>query len=318
MTAVRVHIDTDPGLDDLLALAFALASPELSVEGITTVAGNASLEAVTENALRFMTLAGVEIPVGAGAAEPLALARIDAASFHGVDGRRGVSIAERSRAPIESARTLLERSLRERRVERVIALGPLTNIATLVAAEPGLFADAEIVWMGGTLGRGNVTRAAEFNAFADPRALRVVLESGVRLRVVGLDVTERVAVRASVMDASRFGPTPRARMVEGALRALVCAEHAFSGEPAAYLHDPCAVAAAFAPGLFDFAPIGLHVCDDEGPDRGRLRVDASARTVASYAVASREAELTSLFLERVTGWVQGRNVASSTSGLCHE
>jgi inosine-uridine nucleoside N-ribohydrolase len=303
MSALRVHIDTDPGLDDLLALAFALASPELSVEGITTVAGNASLEAVTDNALRFVALAGAAIPVGVGAAEPLALTKVDAASFHGADGRRGVPIAEpRSPAPDGSARDVLKRSLCERRVERVIALGPLTNIAALVAAEPDLFAATEVVWMGGTLGRGNATRSAEFNAFADPRAVRVVLESGVRLRVVGLDVTERVALRAGDLPETGLGPTPRARMVEGALRALLCAERAFSGERAAYLHDPCAVAAAFAPDLFEFGVLRLHACDSEGAERGRIRVAQSARHEASYALAARESALAALFLERVTEW----------------
>jgi inosine-uridine nucleoside N-ribohydrolase len=311
MKPVRVHIDTDPGLDDLLALAFALACPELVVAGISTVAGNASLDAVTENALRFVTLAGSEIPVGAGADRPLALSRVDAASFHGTDGRRGVAIADaRARAPVACARELLRQSLGAERVERVIALGPLTNIAALAADEPELFADAEIVWMGGTLGRGNVTHAAEFNAYADPRALRVVLESGVRLRVVGLEVTERVAIRASDLESAGFAATPRGRMIEGALRALVSAEHAFSGEPAAYLHDPCAVAAAFAPGLFDFAPLRLRACDAEGAERGRLRVDAAAPHEASYAVASREAELTSLFLGRVTEWASEARAAS--------
>ena len=310
MSALRVHIDTDPGLDDLLALAFALASPELSVEGITTVAGNASLEAVTENALRFLTLAGAAIPIGAGAPGPLALAKVDAADFHGADGRRGVPIAEPSPTPVGSARELLKRSLCARRVERVIALGPLTNIAALITEEPELFAATELVWMGGTLGRGNVTRAAEFNAFADPHAVRVVLESGVRLRVIGLDVTERVALRAEDLPTAGFGATPRARTIEGALRALLHAERGFSGDHAAYLHDPCAVAAAFAPELFEFGAMRLSACDSEGAERGRLRVDATARHPVSYAVAAHESELTSLFLERVTEWTSKSSVAS--------
>lgn len=311
MNRVRVHIDADPGLDDLLALAFALACPELELEGVTTVSGNASLEAVTENALRFMTLAGSEIPVGAGAAGPLALARVDATRFHGADGRRGVEIAEpAARAPLPSARELLKRSLGERRVERVIALGPLTNVAALLADEPDLFGDTQLVWMGGTLGRGNVTREAEFNAFADPRALRVVLESGVRLHVVGLEVTERVAIRAGDLQAAGLGTTPRARMLDAALRALFCAEQALSGEPAAYLHDPCAVAAAFAPELFDFEPKRLRVSDVEGRERGLLRVDPDAGHEAKYAVAARESALTTLFLERVTEWARDARAAS--------
>lgn len=305
MTALRVHIDTDPGLDDLLALAFALASPELSVEGITTVAGNASLDAVTENALRFVALAGVGIPVGAGAAGPLALKAIDASHFHGADGRRGVALAAHVSRPVGSAAALLRRSLVERRVERIIALGPLTNVAALLETEPELFRATEIVWMGGTLGRGNVTPLAEFNAYADPRALQIALESEVRLRVIGLDVTERVALRASDLPEPCSAATPRARMIAGAVRSLCRAERELSGAEVAYLHDPCAVAAAIAPELFDFEQKALRVGEREGAERGRLAVDPHARRVATYAVAARVRELASLFVERVRGWSSG-------------
>jgi len=310
MSARRVHIDTDPGLDDLLALAFALACPELSVVGITTVAGNAPIAVVTENALRFLSLAGAAIPIGVGAAGPLALQRIDGTSFHGADGRRGVPIAETSPAPVQLARDVLRRSLGPFRVERVIALGPLTNVASLIAEDPGLFEAAEVIWLGGSLGRGNVTQAAEFNAFADPRAVRIVLESGVRIRAVGLDVTESVALRDGDLPAGGFGETPRARMIDGALRALIGAERAFSGDHAAYLHDPCAVAAAFAPELFEFADLRLRACDAEGPERGRLQVDEAAGHGASYATKAREGALASLFLSRVTEWTNDSSVAS--------
>ncbi|MGH9884499.1 MAG: nucleoside hydrolase, partial [bacterium] len=168
MTALRVHIDTDPGLDDLLALAFALASPELRVEGITTVAGNASLEAVTENALRFVALADAAIPVGAGAAGPLALKAIDASHFHGADGRRGVALASHGLPPAQSAAAVLRRSLVECHVERVIALGPLTNVAALLEAEPELFRETEIVWMGGTLGRGMLSAMVSSSGMVSP------------------------------------------------------------------------------------------------------------------------------------------------------
>ncbi len=311
MTRLRVHVDTDPGLDDVLALAFAMASPELELAGISTVSGNAPLPVVTENALRFVALAGVEIPIGAGAAGPLALARIDATHFHGLDGRRGVVIADAPRhAAPESARAVLLRSLGEHRVERVIALGPLTNLAALIEHEPGSLSGVELVWMGGTLGRGNVTRTAEFNAFADPRALRVVLESGVRLRVVGLEVTERVVIRARDLAACALPGTRRGRMLEGALHALICAERGLSGEPAAFLHDPCAIAAAFAPELFEFETRRLTVCDQEGDERGQLRCDASAPHEAQYAVDVRAPELVSLFLARVTEWARAGEHAS--------
>ena len=98
-----VHLDTDPGLDDLLAIALAFASPELRVDALTTVAGNVGIDRVTENAQRFATLAGRSLRIGRGAKAPLALSPCDAAHFHGKDGRRGVSIPALDRRPAEAA-----------------------------------------------------------------------------------------------------------------------------------------------------------------------------------------------------------------------
>jgi inosine-uridine nucleoside N-ribohydrolase len=305
VNARRVHIDTDPGLDDLLALALAFASPELSIEGITTVAGNAALPIVTANARRMCALAAADVPVGIGAFAPLALTPIDAAHFHGKDGRRGAPLPEVADASLAPARDVLRHSLVSRRVESVIALGPLTNVATLAVEDPNLFADAEVIWMGGTLGAGNVTAKAEYNAYADPRALRLLLASGVRLRIVGLEVTTRVALDAALLRAHDFGETPRGRMLEAVLRGLCDAQQSLAGASRAVLHDPSAVAAALAPELFAFSKRALEVCDREGVERGRIRArgDASASAV-EYAVDVRAGDVTGLFLERVTRWAQ--------------
>jgi inosine-uridine nucleoside N-ribohydrolase len=303
VSARRVHIDTDPGLDDLLALALAFASPELSVEGVTTVAGNAALPVVTANARRFCALAGADMPLGVGASAPLALTPIDAAHFHGKDGRRGAPLPEVGDASLSPARDVLRHSLVSRRVESVIALGPLTNIATLAVEDPGLFAGAEVVWMGGTLGAGNVTAKAEYNAYADPRALRLLLASGVRLRIVGLEVTTRVWLDGESLAERDFGRSARGQMLAGLLRGLCDAERAMSGASRAVLHDPAAVVAALAPELFAFSPRALEVSDREGAERGRIRArgDASASPV-EYALDVRAADVGGLFLERVTRW----------------
>ena len=303
MTPRRVHVDTDPGLDDLLALALAFASPELSVEGVTTVAGNAALPIVTANARRFCALAGAEVPIGVGANQPLALTPIDASHFHGKDGRRGAPLPEVADAPLAPARDVLRHSLVSRGVECVIALGPLTNVATLAVEDPRLFANAEVVWMGGTLGAGNVTPAAEYNAYADPRALRILLGSGVRLRIVGLEVTTRIRLDAAELESLDFGDSARGRLVSALLSGLCDAERSLSGAGRAVLHDPTAVVAALAPELFAFAPQSLEVCDREGGARGRIRANAGAQP-ADYAVDVRAGDVTGLFRERVTRWVQ--------------
>jgi len=301
VSARRVHIDTDPGIDDLLALALAFASPELDVRGITTVAGNAALPIVTANARRFCALAGKDVPLGVGASAPLALTPIDAAHFHGRDGRRGAPLPKVDDAELAPARDVLRKSLVSEGVEAVIALGPLTNVATLASEDPRLFANAEVLWMGGTLGAGNVTAKAEYNAYADPRALRILLRSGVRLRIVGLEVTSKIELAGADVAAHAFPDTARGRALEALLRGLCDAQKALTGEDRALLHDPSAITAAAAPDWFSFAAKALEVCDREGAERGRIRARSDGAPVA-WAVDARSADVRGSFLERITRW----------------
>jgi len=299
----RIHIDTDPGLDDLLALALALASPEVRVEGITTVAGNASLEHVTRNARGFLTLAGVEIPVGRGAAAPLELPAVHAEHVHGSDGRMGIALPTTDSGPSLRARSVLRRSLQERRVEQLVALGPLTNVAELLSEEPALFDDVEIVWMGGTLADGNVTPLAEFNAHADPTAAARVLQSGLQVRVIGLEVTTLVRLRACDLPDAPFGTSPIARFLEQVLRGLMQTEQPLYGEPCALLHDPCAVVAAIFPNCFRYESKRLAVCVEDGRERGRmLEKNEASGVAAEYAVEVRGPEVIRLFLDRLAAW----------------
>jgi inosine-uridine nucleoside N-ribohydrolase len=305
VSARRVHIDTDPGIDDLLALALAFASPELEVCGLTTVAGNAALPIVTANARRFCALAEREVPLGVGASAPLALTPIDAAHFHGRDGRRGAPLPEVADAELAPARDVLRHSLVSRGAEAVIALGPLTNVATLAIEDPELFANAEVLWMGGTLGPGNVTAKAEYNAYADPRALRLLLGSGVRLRIVGLEVTSKIQLTGAEIAEHAFPDSARGRALGALLRGLCDAEKSMSGRERALLHDPSAVTAAAAPDWFGFAPRALEVVDREGAERGRVRARGDgAGGPVSWAVDSRSGDVAESFLERITAWAR--------------
>jgi inosine-uridine nucleoside N-ribohydrolase len=298
----RIHIDTDPGLDDLLALALALASPEIRLEGITTVAGNASLDAVTENALRFLALVDLEIPLGRGAAGPLSLGRVGAESVHGPDGRRAIAMPDpmRGTEDVATAREVLRHSVLDRRVDGLVALGPLTNVAALLREEPDLLSEVVITWMGGTLGTGNVTPLAEFNAYADPEAAAVVLGSGHPVRVIGLDVTTQVQVRRGDISESEFGSGPVGRFLQETLWALMDAGIPRYGEPRATLHDPCAVTAALFPDWFRYDCSDLDIRVEEGSKRGRLiRRDARPSSGVQYAVEVRAQDVRQLFLNRL-------------------
>ncbi|MBW2282643.1 MAG: nucleoside hydrolase [Deltaproteobacteria bacterium] len=293
-----IHLDTDPGLDDLLAIALALALPELRVDALTTVAGNACIDRVTENAQRFAALAGLALPIGRGAAEPLALSRCDAAHFHGEDGRRGVSIPALDRRPVETAASVLRARLAAHGVRCVVALGPLTNLATLAREQPTLLEGIEIVWMGGALQGGNVTPVAEFNAYADPQALSTLLDSAAALRVIPLEVTETVALREADVGEQPFGASELGRTLEAVLRALMEAERPTAGEARASLHDPCAVLAATRRDLFRYEEKVIRIQVDESSDRGRLsELPAGSGRTVHYAVEARADEIKRIFLD---------------------
>lgn len=302
----RIHIDTDPGLDDLLALALAFGSPELEVTGVTTVAGNASLESVTDNAQRFLALAGSDVPLGRGAAEPRALECRDATTYHGQDGRGGVPIPALDRRPIPDAQQVLRASLIDRCCEIVLALGPLTNIAAALDSEPELFAHAELVWMGGTLSEGNVTGTAEFNAYADPAAVERVLEAGLRMRIVGLDVTRDTHVVRMQLPRNRFGNTGMSRLIWNILDAQMRAEEPVHGTPRATLHDPCALLACLPMDLFRWESKALVIHVGEGDQRGRMQEQNQGPNQALYASEVHTERVLRLFLERLEQYASSR------------
>jgi inosine-uridine nucleoside N-ribohydrolase len=195
MTPRRVIIDTDPGTDDALAIFLALNSPELKVEALTPVAGNVPLELTLPNALRLLEAAGrTEIPVAAGADRPLVRRLITATYAHGENGLGGIQLPEPKTKPVsETAVELIRRVVRASPGQiGIIAIGPLTNIATAFRQDPELpRLIANLTIMGGSLSGGNVSPAAEFNFYVDPEAAQIVFRSGAPLTMVGLDVTRR-------------------------------------------------------------------------------------------------------------------------------
>jgi len=195
--AIPLIIDTDPGIDDAIAIMLAIASPEVDVLGITSVGGNAGIERTTENSLRLLHLLGRDdIPMAAGAPTPLvrADARPDP-DTHGEDGFGGVKLepAPRTADPRPAVQLLVDLIEASAQAVTLVAIGPLTNVAALGAAFPDSFAKlARIVVMGGGARRlGNVTAAAEFNIWFDPEAAARVFSAGVPITMVGLDVTTR-------------------------------------------------------------------------------------------------------------------------------
>jgi len=189
---VPIVIDCDPGHDDAIAILLALASPEVELRGITTVAGNQTLDKTTRNALRVLELAGrADIPVAAGADGPLVRTLRTAANVHGESGLDGPDLPEPVTIPVDGHAADVLAELIEPGVV-LVPTGPLTNVAMLLERHPDVRERLErIVWMGGAIAEGNVTPAAEFNAFVDPEAAAAVFGSGIPVTMIGLDVTHK-------------------------------------------------------------------------------------------------------------------------------
>lgn len=194
----RVIIDTDPGVDDALALLLAMRSPELKIEAITPVAGNVPLELTLPNALRMVEIAGrTDIPVAAGARAPLVRRLVTATYAHGENGLGGAVFPEPKTKPVATPAAEMIREIVRKYPGEVtlITIGPLTNVATALSADPELASMVQgLIMMGGSLSGGNITPAAEFNIYVDPEAARIVFQSGIPVTMVGLDVTRKTSL----------------------------------------------------------------------------------------------------------------------------
>ncbi len=250
-----VILDADPGIDDAMAILFALRSPALEVLGITTVFGNADIEVATANALRLVELVGSHVPVARGAAHPLVVPKVPPPDFvHGADGLGNIEAPPPSGTVIEmSAAAFIVATVRRHPGEvTLLAVGRLTNLALALALEPGLpKLVKEVVLMGGSASAGgNVTPVAEANVWGDPHAADIVFAAPWKVTMVGLDVTTRVRLR----DDRLLRMAAKDERVGGFLHRISRFYKRFHDSTGVtdgfYVHDPSAVAYAIDPSLF--------------------------------------------------------------------
>lgn len=275
--AVPIVLDCDPGHDDALALLLALASPEIELLGITTVAGNAALDAVTENALRVLALARRDdVPVAAGADGPSRGTLRTAAHVHGTYGLEGADLPAPIGRPVAAPAVAFMREVVERCPEplTLVPTGPLTNIAAFLEANPGLHRRiARICLMGGAIGEGNITPAAEFNIWVDPEAADVVFRSGIPLTMIGLDVTHQAIVWEEERERLTASRGRASRLVGDLLRYFQAFHERVYGWRGTPIHDAVAVAHLIRPGLVTTAPYSVVVELEGRYTRGRTVVD---------------------------------------------
>jgi purine nucleosidase len=274
----RILLDTDPGIDDACAVLLALASPELSLEGLSVVHGNCSLEQATVNALSVLELANAgQIPVARGCELPLVQPSLLAPETHGNTGLGYAQLREPRAKPIvqHGSDFLVETIMSSPGEITLVAIGPLTNVALAIRQEPRIVqAVKEVIVMGGALrSEGNTTALAEFNTYVDPHAAHIVYHSGMPTTLVPLDVTYQCVLTKGDIQRMRQVDSPITQFVEDATRFYMEFHDEFQSIEGCVINDPLALALTFAPELCTYREMPVDVDISGGISMGKTAGD---------------------------------------------
>ncbi len=305
----RIIIDTDPGVDDALAILLALASPEIKLEALTTICGNIGIERTTYNALSVLELVKAgQIPVARGCTHPLV--RPIPVSGEAVHGQSGLGKAQMPEPRSETASQhavdyLIERILAEPQQITLFTIGPMTNLALALRKEPRIAqAIKELVIMGGAIRQGgNVTPLAEFNVHADPHAAHIVFHSGIPITLVPLDATYKCLLTSADIERLNRISSPIARFVHDSTAVYMEFYKKYEGFEGCALHDPLTLAVIIAPELFTFENHYVDVDISDGISSGNTFADfmkvAKKPSNIKVALDVRGRDFIELFIERM-------------------
>jgi purine nucleosidase len=286
-----VIIDCDPGTDDAVALLLAFAAPELDIRAITVAGGNVGLERTLANALALTRLAASPVPVHAGADRPLLGAFTSAPLIHGDDGLGGISLPAGGSAAPGLAADAIRTILRDAAAPvTLVGIGPATNLALALVTEPALANQVqEIALMSGAWAEGNVTPAAEFNAWSDPEALAILLSAGRPLTFATLELTAQAMTTPERIAAWRARGQGRCLAAACDIQASVPPSRRSEGGGAP-LHDPCAIVWLTHPHLFTARPASVQIDLGPGISRGRTVIDRWGATPNATVLETLDAD----------------------------
>jgi non-specific riboncleoside hydrolase len=265
----KIIMDTDPGIDDAAAIAVAINNPEIELQLISTVAGNVMVDKTTKNAMKLVKFFGADVPVAGGAEQPLIKPFEDAARVHGESGMPGYDFGEITEAiPTNNAVDALYQTIMANDEPIVLVpTGSYTNIALLLKEHPDVKAKIEkIVAMGGAIGMGNMTSAAEFNVFTDPHAAEILYQSGIPVVMVGLDVTMKALLKPETIETIKTMGEP------GAMLAAIFSHYYEGNEGGTPMHDVNTLAYLLKPEIYQTTPYWIDVVTD-GPAIGETVAD---------------------------------------------
>jgi purine nucleosidase len=304
----RIIFDTDPGIDDACAILLALASPELSLEGLSIVHGNCSLEQATTNALSVLELASAtHIPVAMGCELPLVQPSLLAPETHGNTGLGYAQLPEPRTRPVvqHGSDFLIEKILASPGEITLVAIGPLTNVALAIRQEPRLIqAVKEVIVMGGAIRyEGNTTALAEFNTYVDPHSAHIVYHSGMPITLVPLDVTYQCVLTKEDIHRMRRVDSPVTKFVEDATRFYMEFHDEFQSIDGCVINDPLALALTFAPELCSYREMPVDVDISGGISMGKTIGDfynyGKKPPNMKVALSVKSRDFIDLFVERI-------------------
>jgi purine nucleosidase len=308
MTPKRILIDTDPGIDDSLAILLALASPEVKLEGLTVVHGNSSTEQGTINALSILELAGAgHIPVAKGCELPLVQPSLLAPETHGHTGLGYAQLPRPTSRPIvqHGSDFLIEQIMSNPGEITLVAIGPLTNVALAIRKEPRIVqAVKELFIMGGALRHeGNTTSLAEFNTYVDPHAAHIVYHSGIPITLTPLDVTYQCILMAEDVARLQKIRSPIPDFIADATRFYMEFHDEYQGIQGCVINDPLTLALTFTPELCDYEEQYVDVDISGGVSTGKTFADFYKMTGKpanmNVALSVRARDFINLFVERM-------------------
>jgi purine nucleosidase len=308
MPPKRILIDTDPGIDDSLAILLALASPEVQLEGLTVVHGNCSVEQGTINALSVLELAkAAHIPVARGCALPLVQPSLLAPETHGETGIGYARLPMPKIAPLNQHAVdfLIEKLLASPGEITLVAIGPLTNVALALRLEPRIIpAIKEIVSMGGAIRHpGNTTPLAEFNVYVDPHAAHIVYHAGIPLTLVPLDVTYQCVLSGEDVQRLLKVDLPLTRFIADSTRFYMSFHDEYQKIQGCVINDPLALALVFQPDLVECEELYVDVDISGGVSMGNTYADFYQMTGKpanmKVALGVRARDFIEMFLQRM-------------------
>ena len=304
----RILIDSDPGIDDSLAILLALASPELSLEGVSVVHGNCSLEQAAINGLSILELGNAShIPLAVGCELPLVQPSLLAPETHGNTGLGYAKLpGPRSRPIVQHGSDfLIEKIMSNPGEFTLVAVGPLTNVALAIRKEPRVVdALKEIIIMGGAIRHeGNTTALAEFNTYVDPHATHIVFHAGIPTTLVPLDVTYQCVLTSQDVDRLLKIDSPIPQFVRDTTNFYMEFHDDFQGIKGCVINDPLALALTFAPELCDYQELPVDVDISGGVSTGKTFADFfnydKKPVNMRVALGVRPRDFIEMFLERM-------------------